>query len=149
MILNNVNKTRGLLRKLHNILPKPTLLTIYIDTQTTFEAQFTKGLSNTEAQLKKSITYEKSVYLFHCPRLNRERQTLPSTKKNIHDNLLDMTKPILTSTIIFGSNSFDINTNSIVSNSTMNLVYLLKDLTNHFFIELADYCRNEVLNLFD
>ena len=98
---------------------------------------------------KKSIAYEKSVYLFHCPRLNRERQALPSTMKNIDDNLLDMTKPILTTTIIFGSSSFDINTNTIVLNSTMNLVYLLKDLTSRFFIELADCCRNEVLNLFD
>lgn len=69
--------------------------------------------------------------------------------KNIDDNLLDMTKPILTTTVIFGSNSFDINTNTIVLNSTMNLVYLLNDLTSRFFIELADCCRNEVLNLFD
>ena len=98
---------------------------------------------------KKSIAYEKSVNLFHCPRLNRERQALPSTMKNIDDNLLDMTKPILTTTVIFGSNSFDINTNTIVLNSTMNLVYLLNDLTSRFFIELADCCRNEVLNLFD
>ena len=29
MILNKVNKTVGLLRKLHNILPRPALLTIY------------------------------------------------------------------------------------------------------------------------
>ena len=29
MILNKVNKTLGLVRKLHNILPRPELLTIY------------------------------------------------------------------------------------------------------------------------
>ena len=29
IILNKVNKTVGLLRKLHNILPRPALLTIY------------------------------------------------------------------------------------------------------------------------
>ena len=29
MILNKVNKTAELLRKLHNILPRPVLLTIY------------------------------------------------------------------------------------------------------------------------
>ena len=29
MILNNVSKIRGLLRKLHNILPRPALLTMY------------------------------------------------------------------------------------------------------------------------
>ena len=31
MILNNVNKTRGFLRKLRNTLPRPALLTIYKD----------------------------------------------------------------------------------------------------------------------
>ena len=29
MILNKVNKTVGLLRKLHNVLPRPALLTVY------------------------------------------------------------------------------------------------------------------------
>ena len=28
----------------------------------------------------------------------------------------------------------------------MNLVYLLKDLTNQFFIEFTNCCQNEVLN---
>ena len=32
---------------------------------TTFEAQFMKKLSNTEAELKKSAAYEKSVYAYH------------------------------------------------------------------------------------
>ena len=33
------------------------------NTQTTFEAQFMKKLSNTEAELKKSVAYKKSVCL--------------------------------------------------------------------------------------
>ena len=68
-----------------------------------------------------------------------------STLNNIDKILLDLTKPILTTTLLFGSNSFDINTNTNILNVTMNLVYLLKDLTNCFFIEFADHCRNEVL----
>ena len=77
---------------------------------------------------------------------NWERHTLMSTLKNIGNNLLDLTKPILTKTLLFGSNSFDINTNTNILNAIMNLVYLLKDLTNRFFIEFTDYCRNEVLH---
>ena len=33
------------------------------NTQATFEAQFMKKLSNTEAGLKKNVAYKKSVYL--------------------------------------------------------------------------------------
>ena len=34
---------------------------LYMYTQVTFEAQFMKMLSNTEAELKKSVAYEKNV----------------------------------------------------------------------------------------
>ena len=71
-------------------------------------------LSNTEAQLKKNIAYEKPVYLLHYPTYKWKRQTFLRTLKNIDKNLLDLTKPILTTILIFGSNSFDINTNTNV-----------------------------------
>ena len=60
--------------------------------------------------------------------LNYSKHTLLSTLKNI-DNLLDLTKTNLTTTLLFGSNSFNINTSANILNATMNLVYLLKDLT--------------------
>ena len=49
-------------------------------------------------------------------------------------------------TILFGSNLFDINTNRNILKATMSLVYLLKDLTNHFFSEFTDCFENEVDN---
>ena len=58
------------------------------------------------------------------------------TLKNINNNLLDLTKPILTTALLFGSNSFDKNANANILNETMNLVYLLKDLTNRFSVKL-------------
>ena len=58
------------------------------------------------------------------------------TLKNINNNLLDLTKPILTTVLLFGSNSFDKNANANILNETMNLVYLLKDLTNRFSVKL-------------
>ena len=39
-------------------------------------------------------------------------------------------------TILFGSNLFDINTNRNILKATMSLVYLLKDLTNTFSVNL-------------
>ena len=62
------------------------------------------------------------------------------TLKNINNNLLDLTKPILTTVVLFGSNSFDKNANANILNETMNLVYLLKDLTNRFFSEVNGCC---------
>ena len=67
-------------------------------------------------------------YPVHYPTCNSERHTLLNTLKNIDSNLLDLTKSILTTTLLFGSNYFDINTNTNILNATMNLVYLLKDL---------------------
>ena len=49
-------------------------------------------------------------------------------------------------TLLFGSNYFDLNTNTNILNATMNLVYPLKVLTNQFFNEFTDCCQNEVLN---
>ena len=73
------------------------------------------------------------------------KDTLLNTLKNNNNNLLDLTKPILTTALIFGSNSFDKNANAYILNETMNLVDLLKDLTNRFFTEVNDRCRNNFL----
>ena len=49
-------------------------------------------------------------YLLHYPKYNSERHTLLRILKNIDNNLLDLTKPILTTTLLFGSDLFYINT---------------------------------------
>ena len=58
-----------------------------------------------------------------------------STLENNDNNLFDLTKPILTATLLLGNNSFDINTNINILSASVNLVNLLKDLTNRFFNE--------------
>ena len=78
------------------------------------------SISNCGLDIESSLRY--LLYYTTC---NSERHTL---LKNIDSNLLDLTKPILTTTLLFGSNYFDINTNTNILNATMNLVYLLKDL---------------------
>ena len=81
-----------------------------------------------------------------CYLLHYSMHALLSTLKNIDNNLLCLTKPIFITTLLFGSDSFDINTNTNILNATANLVYILKDLTNHFFSEFTDFCWNKVLD---
>ena len=45
----------------------------------------------------------------------------------------------------FGSNSFNINTNTNILNGTI-MFYILKDLTHRFFNELGECCWNGVIN---
>ena len=75
-----------------------------------------------------------------------ERHTILSTQKNSDTKLLYLTKQILTKTLFFDSNCFDINTIRNILSASVNLVYLLKDLTSHFFDEFADCFRSEVIN---
>ena len=84
-----------------------------------------------------------SCHLFHYPPLQYKKTYL---LKNIDNKLLGLAKHVLTKTLLFGGSSFIINTNTNILNVTVNLVYLLQDLTNHFFNEFTDCCRNEVIN---
>ena len=69
---------------------------------------------------------------------NTEKHNLLSTLSNIDNKLLDLTKQILTKSVLFGSNSFEINTNANILNATENLAYLIKDLTDRFFNEFTN-----------
>ena len=84
-----------------------------------------KLISNCRLDIESSL-----LHLLDYPTYNMERLTLLSTLKNIDNKLLDLTKQVLTKTLHFGSNSFNINTNANILNVTVNLVYLLKDLAN-------------------
>ena len=81
-----------------------------------------------------------SRYLVDYRTFNTERHTLLSTLKNIDHKLLDLPKQIVTKNLLFGSSSFDIITNTNILNVTVNLIYLLKDLTKCFLNEFADCC---------
>ena len=69
---------------------------------------------------------------------NTKRHNLLSSLKNIDNNLQDLTESILTITLFFGSNPFDINTNTNILSGLSNMVYLLKDLPHCFFNEFTD-----------
>ena len=58
-------------------------------------------------------------FLLHCSTYITERRTLLSVRENIDNNLLDLGEPVLIKTLLFGSNSFDINANTNVLNATI------------------------------
>ena len=87
-----------------------------------------------------------SHYLIDSTTYNTERHTLMITLGNIDNNLLDLTEPILTKTLLFGSNYFDVNTDTNISNATVEYVLSTKDLTNRIFNEFYESCWNEVIN---
>ena len=69
--------------------------------------------------------------LLHYPTYNTERHTLLRILKDIDNKLLDLTKQILNKTLLFGSNSFDINTNTNILNVTVNfLIWIFKYFKN-------------------
>ena len=55
-----------------------------------------------------------------------ERRTLLSTIGNTDNNLLDLCEPVLIKTLLFDSNSFDINANTNALNATIEYVLSTK-----------------------
>ena len=53
--------------------------------------------------------------------------------KNTDNNLLDLTEQILTKTLLFGSNYFDINTNTNILNVTIEYVLSTKRFDSTLF----------------
>ena len=62
-----------------------------------------------------------------------ERCTLLSTIENIDSNLLDLCEPVLIKTLLFGSNSFDTNTNTNVLIATIEYVLSTKRFEEPLF----------------
>ena len=61
-------------------------------------------------------------YLLHCPTYFTERLTLLIIIENFDKNLLDLCEPVLIKTIVFDSNSFDLNANANALNATIEYV---------------------------
>ena len=67
-------------------------------------------------------------YLLHCPTYITERRTFLSTIKNIYNNLVDLSEPVLIKTILFGRNLFNTNGNTMFSIPLLNMFYLKKEI---------------------
>ena len=67
-----------------------------------------------------SSTESTSHFLLHCPIFHDERHTLLSTLNNIDSKILESNDSYSTQTLLFGSTSFDSETNTLVLNATIN-----------------------------
>ena len=62
-----------------------------------------------------------------------ERRTLLSTLVNIDNNLLDLCQPVLMTTLLFGSNSFDTDATANVLNATIEYILSTKRFDEPLF----------------
>ena len=63
-----------------------------------------------------------SHFLLHCPIFHDKRHTLLSTLNNIDSKILESNDCCLTQTLLFGSTSFDSETNTLVPNATSGYI---------------------------
>ena len=63
-----------------------------------------------------------SYFLFHCPIFHDKRHNLLSTLNKINSKLLESNDFYLTKTILFGSTSFDSETNMLVLNASIDYI---------------------------
>ena len=63
-----------------------------------------------------------SYFLLHCPIFHGKRHTLLSTLDNIDSKILESNDSYLTQTLLFGSTSFDSETNTLVLNTAIDYI---------------------------
>ena len=63
-----------------------------------------------------------SHFLLHCPIFHDKRHTLLSTLNNIDSKILESNDCYLTQILLFGSISFDSETNTLVLNATIDYI---------------------------
>ena len=63
-----------------------------------------------------------SHFLLHCPIFHDKRHTLLSTLNNIDPKILESNDSYLTQTLLFGSTSFDSETNTLALNATIDYI---------------------------
>ena len=87
-----------------------------------------------------------SHFLLHCPIFHDKRHTLLSTLNNIDSKILESDDSYLTQTLLFGSISFDSETNKLVLNATIDYILsterfeepLFKKLSYAIYLILSD-----------
>ena len=93
-----------------------------------------------------------SHFLLHCPIYNNDRSSLLSTIRNIDCKLLEITDSSLTQTLLYGNPSFDIITNSLILNATIDFILSTERFKKALF-ERNNQCfsyfflNNESINL--
>ena len=71
--------------------------------------------------------------LLHCPIYNNDWFSLLSTIRNIDCKLLEISDSSLTHTILYGNPSFDVITNSLILNATIDFILFTKKFEEALF----------------
>ena len=79
------------------------------------------------------LDIESTAHFLHCPTYIIERRTLLNTLVNIDNTLLDLCEPVLIKTLLFGSNSFDIDANTNVLNAAIEYILSTKTFDEPLF----------------
>ena len=79
-----------------------------------------------------------SHFLLHGPIYNNDRFSLLSTIRNIDCKLLGITNSSLTQTLLYGNPSFDIITNSLILNATIDFILSTKRFEEALFKEIIN-----------
>ena len=72
-------------------------------------------------------------FLLHCPIYNNDWSSILSTIRNIDCKLLEITDSSLTQTLLYGNPSFDIITNSLILNATIDFILPSKGFEEALF----------------
>ena len=72
-------------------------------------------------------------FLLHCPIYNNDRSSLFSTIRNTDCKLLEITDFSLTHILLYGNPSFDIITNSLILNTTIDFILSTKRFEETLF----------------
>ena len=74
-----------------------------------------------------------SHFLLHCPIYNNDRSSFLCTIRNIDCKLLEMTDSSLTQTLLYVNPSFDVITNSLILNATIDFILSTKRFEETLF----------------
>ena len=74
-----------------------------------------------------------SYFLLHCPINNNDRSSLLCNIRNIDCKLLEITNSSLTQMLLYGNPSFDIITNSLILNATIDFILSTKRFEEALF----------------
>ena len=71
-------------------------------------------------------------YLLHCPNYTNERMTLLNKIKSINYSILEFSDAVVTNILLFGDNTLSDSCNTLILNSTIDYIILIKDKMTPF-----------------
>ena len=102
----------------------------------------------------KFIRPKQNSFLLHCPIFDDKRHTLLSTLNYIDCKILMSTDSYLTQTLSYGCTSFDLETNTLVFNTTIDYMVIYwkirraSSLVKNNVFQICSHCFSLILSQF-